>query len=260
MAERILFPEFRNEQKYSRYPFVDSATLLSENEEPALSPDSFIDASFFGIDLGPRLYISRIDVGNQDVTIYVGDDNNNTALKATYDATVGPENGVIRFFDSFDRPAGLLLVDADNLGQFNAWVPGTYSFDVEATEFVSTVVIPAKEPGVRGVLYEENFIYGDMWLVGRGGVVIRKDADEINTIRVDVVGEPLFNRFACSDEDGLPTKTYLKTINNCAPDEFGNFTITATNKKVADPVLRIAPENNTLVVSVIGGGAPNAAS
>lgn len=249
---RILFPEFRDEQKNSRYPFVDGATLQADNGTNAIARESFIDASFFGINLSQRLYISQIAVTAQTVTVVVGDADEPVRMTATYDAAQGPVNGVLSFFDSYGRPAGMLLSDPLNLSKFNTWLPGTYNFLIEATEFVSTVVIPVRAPGVRGLNFENNFIYGDIWLVGNGGVVIRKEEGTESTIRVDVVGEALFKRFVCEPIGDFPAKQYLRTINGCGPDRFGNFTITATAKNVADPVVRIVPQNNTLVVTVVG--------
>lgn len=249
---RILFPEFRDEQAASRYPFVDNATLQSQDGTVRIANNAFIDASFFGIDVVGRLYLSQISVTPQTVTMYVGDQDEPLKLKAEYDPAVGPENSILSFYDAYGRPAGTLLSDPLNLGKFNSWFPGNYTFTVAAAEFVSSVVIPANASGVRGVNFSDNLIYGDMWLIGDAGVVIRKEENTDSTIRIDVVGEPLFNRFICEPLGDFPAQPYLKTINGCGPDRFGNFTITATAKDVADPVIRIAPQNNALVVSVVG--------
>lgn len=57
---RILYPEFRDEQSDSRYPFADSATLVSTtNAAAVIAADTFIDASFFPIG-GARLCTSRL--------------------------------------------------------------------------------------------------------------------------------------------------------------------------------------------------------
>ena len=92
---------------------------------------------------------------------------------------------------------------------------------------------------------------GDIWLVGDQGVVLRRE--NINTIRIDIIGVPLFKRFLCEPQaSNFPAKRYLKTINGCGPDEFGNFTFTATNELAEDSVLRIYPDNGTIVVDTVG--------
>lgn len=249
---RILFPEFRDEQKESRYPFVDQATLQDRSESVTIASSAFIDASFFGLDISGRLYLSQISVTPQTVTFYVGTEDNPTQLKTSYDPASGPQNSLLTFFDEYDRPAGVLLSNPLNLSKFNSWFSGDYVFDLEATEFVTSVVIPSNADGVRGLLFNDTFIYGDMWLIGDAGVVIRKETNTDSTIRIDVVGEPLFDRFVCEPLGDFPAKQYLKTINGCGPDRFGNFTITATNKNVNDPVVRIVPQVNTLVISAVG--------
>ena len=253
MAEsRILFPEFRNEQEASRYPFVDSATLVADEDAITLEPGTFLDASFFCPNLGSRIYISRASISPQNITLYVGDETQPTLLSASYDPAAAPENGVLVFFDSYARPSGMLLSSSAGLSKFNALLPGDYDFSLAATEFVATTVIPTNISGVRGVTFGDNFIYGDLWLIGDAGVIIRKEINTESTIRIDVVGEPLFDRFVCEPLGDFPAVPYLKTINGCGPDRFGNFTITATNKNVADPVLRIAPQTDGLVISVVG--------
>jgi hypothetical protein len=137
------------------------------------------------------------------------------------------------------------------LNELAAWTVGTHTFTQAATEFVATVVIPAAEPGVRGLLTEQNeLLTGDVWLVGNAGVVL--SAVDPSTIRVDVVGVPLFKRFVCAPQTEFPTKKFLKTINGCGPDPYGNFTITSTEKSVDHPAIRVYPINGTLTLDTIG--------
>ena len=91
---------------------------------------------------------------------------------------------------------------------------------------------------------------GDIWLVGDQGVFLRWEAP--NTIRVDVIGVPLYKRFLCEPNGNFPTKKFLKTINGCPADEYGNFTITATNQSVNDAVLRVYPRDGSLVIDTAG--------
>ena len=146
----------------------------------------------------------------------------------------------------------MLLSTPTALARFSSWALGTYEFELEQTEFVSSVVIPANEPGVRAIQpATKQFLTGDIWLIGDQGVVLRQDGD--NVIRVDIVGVPLFNRFLCdSAQTGFTNKQFLKTINHCGPDEFGGFTFTAHNNDVSDAVLRIYPNNDTIVIDTVG--------
>lgn len=250
---RILFPEFRDEQSASRYPFADSATLQSEaGAAIQIAPTTFIDAAFFIIGGNQRVYISAITVAPQSVTVTVGDAELADRASAVYNPLSPPSDGVLLFTDQYGRPVGTLLSSPTELSRFSSWGTGTYPFSLAQTEFVSSVVIPANEPGVRAVQPEtKQFLTGDIWLVGDQGVVLRQDGPSV--IRVDIIGVPLFRRFLCEPQsDDFPTKRYLKTINNCGPDEFGNFTFTATGQAVSDAVLRIYADGETIVVDTVG--------
>jgi hypothetical protein len=250
---RILYPEFRDEQSDSRYPFADSATLVSTtNATAVIATDTFIDAAFFPIGGARLLYISSITVATQKITITVGDSGASQRIYTEYDPLGPPDNGLLTFSDTYGRPAGTLLSSPLNLARFAVWPLGTYDFTAAATSFVASVVIPANEPGVRAVQTETGeFMTGDIWLVGDQGVVLR--CENINTIRIDIIGVPLFKRFLCEPQaSNFPAKRYLKTINGCGPDEFGNFTFTAANELVPDAVLRIYPDNGTIVIDTVG--------
>jgi hypothetical protein len=256
---RILFPEFRDEQSDSKYPFADYVTLAANERAVTIASDTFVDATFFPIDAGAGLYISAITVTAQTISIAVGDRNTPALITSTYSAPSPPADGVLPFFDTYGRPAGMLLSTPLNLGRLSTWLEGTYTFDRTATEFVATVCIPAREPGVRGILTPAGeLLAGDVWLVGDAGVIIR--GAEESVIRVDVIGVPLFKRFVCEPLDDFPAKNYLRTINGCGPDQFGNFTITATGQGVNartagtkdDTVLRVYPQNGTIVFDTVG--------
>lgn len=257
-ASRILFPQFRDEQSDSKYPFADYVTLTAPDGELQIAKNAFIDAAFYLIGAGERLYLSEIEITEINVTLTVTSVSGAFAATTTYDWRTPPANGVLNFFDANDRPAGMLLADLENLRQFRGWGLGAYVFPVTATEFAATVVTPAKEPGVRAIKTgAETFLTGDVWLVGDTGVVLRATPGDINVIRVDVVGVPLFKRYNCADAQSVfPPKRFVKTINNCPPDIYGNFTITATEKNLAngrdDTVLRVYPELSGVVFEALG--------
>jgi len=248
---RILYPQFRDEQSASRYPFADTATLTSTAKTLTIDPALFIDAVLFPIGGGAQLYISSIVVSADTVTINIGDQNTTKLLSGTYAILNPPINGVVSFSDIYGRPAGSLVATKLGLANFAGQAIGTYSFTTAATEFVASVVIPANEPGVRAIMPATGeFITGDIWLVGDQGILLRWE--EPNTIRVDVIGVPLYKRFLCGASGNFPTKKFLKTINGCPPDEYGNFTITATNQAVNDAVLRVYPHNGALIIDTVG--------
>lgn len=256
-AARILFPDFREEQSDSRYPFSDTATLIANDGITTFRRDTFIDASFYIIGAGQRVFISSITVAPQLITLNISDETqeNIAATSFSPNPIQAPENGALVVLDNYGRPAGTLIVTTDNLSLFSGWTVGTYEFDISATEFVSTTVIPTREPGVRGITAPSAALFtGDLWLIGDAGVVFRYEGvqDGFNVIRVDIAGVPLFSRFLCIPFERFTPKNFVKTINNCPPDEYGNFTITATGQKAPDTVLRITQQDNIIFIDAVG--------
>jgi hypothetical protein len=251
----IIFPQFRDEQGASKYPFADYATLTESGGVNSFAKDVFVDAVFYPIGGGGALYISTVIIALNKITIVVTTTNPIVTASASYTPLDLPQSGVLSFYDNYGRPAGVLVFDKDRIPEIYQWGFGTYSFTRKATEIVATAFIPAQEPGVRALTVNgANFVTGDVWLVGRGGVVLRVEDD--NVIRVDTVGAPLFQREIC-DAIGKTKQTqkFIATINGCTADEFGNFTITATDRGITDgdsTVLRIYPSDFGLMIEAVG--------
>jgi len=254
-GEHIIFPQFRDEQSASKYPFVDYATLTATDGRTSFAKDVFIDAVFYPINGGIAVYISRVVVAVNKVTIYATTVSPAVTVSASYSPLDLPTNNIFTFYDDYSRPAGVLVFNPERIPEIYQWGFGTYTFVRQATEVVATAFIPAQEPGVRGLTVNEaQFITGDVYLVGSAGVVLRVEAD--NVIRVDTVGSPLFQREIC-DAAGKTKQAqrFVSTINGCTADEFGNFTITATDRNITDgdgTVLRVYPSNFGLVIEAAG--------
>lgn len=247
---RIIFPQFREEQGDSRYPFRDSATLRSDDSLD-IGRGTFIDVVIHAINGLAGAHISSIVVTTQTVTIWFGDRTVSKVCKAEFPTLGVTDITELPLVDNYGRPAGLLIVDSVEISKFSGWPQGEHLFRPRATELVATVVIPAQEPGVRAVLPPTNeLMTDDIWLVGDQGVVVRAEGDTV--IRIDIVGEPLFRRFLCGPLNKFDPPQFVKTINGCPPDMYGNFTITATNLSASDAALRVYPENNALKIDLLG--------
>jgi hypothetical protein len=248
---RILFPEFRGENLDSRYPFADSATLLSR-DKIALDPAMLIDAIVYPIGMGARGYLSALAVANRLVTIWVGDPANPHRASGSFDPLAPP--ALIALADGYGRPAGLLVADPVLLASAQAWGPGTHTFDVGATEFAASCTIPTPEPGVRGLVAAQGILLaGDVWIVGEDGVAVTLDESD-GSIRVDVVGDPLFARRLCgSATSPFAAPRFVRTINGVPPGPDGDFQIAVATASAADTVLRIVPEPpDTLRIGLVG--------
>jgi len=248
---RILFPQFRDEQADSRYPFADTASLLSVERQLDIGRDTFIDASLYVIDGDHQTYISSVTVTAVEVTIGIGDVGSKTRAAGTFSALNPPADGVVTLLDTLGRPCGMLLSTQLGLARFAAWPAETHTFRPASAQFVASVVIPVKSPGVRGLTTETaELLTEDVWLVGDRGVMVRQAAPDV--IRVDITGEPLFQRYLCAPYDRFQSRRFVKTINGCGPDEFGNFTLTATAHGATDTVLRVFVQDGNIKIDAVG--------
>lgn len=248
MTERILFPEVRDENEFSRYPFADSASLESDDDQ-VIPPETFIDAAVYPIGGRERMYIESIEIRSRLVTINISDPGGATLCSGSFDPLDPPHQ--IPLVDAYDRAAGVLISEPLRLSIFSSWPVGTHTFSIGATEFVSSVTIPTPEIGVRGIVTEAgDLLTGDIWIVGDNGVVVRKDGDGI--IRVDIVGDPLFVRRLCEPQDLFTTPRFITTVNDCAPDAHGNFNLTVGDHAAEDTIIRIIPVDGGLKIEAVG--------
>ena len=124
------------------------------------------------------------------------------------------------------------------------------------------------------MLADGSFFAGKVWLVGEQGVVIRSgQVDEpaaceiptskLESIRIDIVGDPLFKRRLCGDFTDMfitpnPIKS-VRVVNEadvevfvCDPNEAGDLQIMATNSLAADTVLRLRNTEAGIVLEAVG--------
>lgn len=248
MPDRILFPEFLNQFEPTKYPFVDVATLTS-TEGQVIDHDLFLDASLYPIGALGYLYISEIEVQARNVKITVADQTRTIRATANFDPLFAPS--LVIFKDSYARPAGILVSDTLKLSRFTSWQITTHSFTAAATTLVPSCVIPTPAVGVRGILTERGDVFtGDFIIVGDNGVVVREETE--GQIRIDIVGNPLFRRKLCIPAELFTTPRFVKTINGCGPDKYGNYNITVGNERSEQTVLRVYPTSQGLVIAAAG--------
>lgn len=244
-----VFPSFREQFQRAKFPFVDTATLKSD-EGVELAESAFTDAMIHPVGGDETLHLSRIDVSSDQVVFWVGTRRNPLLASGT---TSFPASGdTISLTDEYNRPAGVLVSDAVQLDAFFSWTPGTYNFSDRATRFCASCTTLLPDIGVQGFLLEDGtVISGHVYLYGEDGVVLSAGPDGCS-IRVDVVGDPLFKQRACQEEQGIASnKKYVKTING-KPGRYGNFILTPAVSR-DKPVLRFVPVDGGILVHAVGG-------
>lgn len=247
---RTIHPEFRDQNNDSMYPFGDNASLVAESGSAEFFSTTFIDAAIYPIGSVAGVRVTKIVVGTgRTATVYIGDEDTDELASGTLD-TVAPGSEVI-LKDEYQRPAGVLVSTPAQLSIFQAWAPGTYIFSTAT--FTASVVTPVPAIGVRGFLVGDSatpeLFYGDAWIVGENGAVVRRDG---TSIRVDFVGDPLFRRRLCGDAGSFLTPTFLKTINGVKPDAEGNFNLTVAAISADDTVLRVTPTDDGCMIAAVG--------
>jgi hypothetical protein len=232
--------EWRTESAKRKYPFVDSANLTS-TEGLTLNDSIFIDAKLYPIGGTTRQYLRKIVRTSTEITIDIYDNEAN--VLATGTAEISGSSHIIELEDGRGRPAGVLITGNFGLSFFASIPVGTYNFSITQTEFTPSVVVPVPESGVRSISTEDEITHtGDVWLVGKDGVVLRYVDGKI---RVDIVGDPLFHRKLCEREEGtFVIKRPLQTINFVEPDRYGNITLYIPDEEAAPsaaqhPAIRI---------------------
>lgn len=268
MAEHIVHPEWRDRNEPTKYPFTDSATLANIDGD-FIGESLFLDASFYPVGGTERMYLSQVVVTNEQVTIWIGDQNTNMLASVMFSVLTPPS--IIKLVDTFGRPAGLIVSEPNRLATFQSWSIGTHLFSVTQTEFVARVCMPTPEIGVRGIVLADGSIFTeDIWIIGEDGVVVRRETitvpkegytDETEVqevIRVDIVGDPLFRRRLCSAVFATPTLLKTLTFRHgcekivCGPDELGDLKITVGSQDVDDPILRVRSVPEGLILEAVG--------
>jgi hypothetical protein len=252
MPERRIFPEFRDEYAGTLYPFLDTASLICIPTGQQIDRDLFLDAALhpIGVEQG-ALYISNINIQSRRAHISIADRTRREKASVTFDPVATDD--VLRLTDDWGRPAGVLVSDPLRLARFSAWAFGDHKFEPEATMFVPSCVIPTPEVGVRGILTEAGDLFtGDVLLVGDNGVIVRQDGENPDTIRVDIVGDPLFLRKLCEPISLFTPPNFIRTINGCPPDEYGNFHLVVGDHLNDETIVRIYAGDQGLVIEAVG--------
>lgn len=247
----IIFPEWRNQNERINYPFSDAATMISDTGV-RLPKSLFDDARFYPIGAVVGVYLKRISVQGNIVTITIADPEQELAT-GSFDYTA-PLNDVA-FYDSLGRPAGVLVATVEKLKLLPAALPALVEFTQEQAEFAPSCVVPLPQLGVRGFLLDDgSYFTGDIYLVGVDGVVL--SVPETNVIRIDIIGDPYAKLEDC-EEEGIPVAPLcgLKTINGISPDpDTGDFKLSpgANPPYATDNVIRVTQNNSELLIATVG--------
>lgn len=263
------YPPWRNENSLRRYPFEDTATLVSEDESLILPDDWLVDAAIFVRGAVLPMRISKIAVLNDLATIVISDAESTDFGEVTLLRGSGDN---LKLVDSSGDWVGT-LVCGDNLHYpiFEAG-DGTFYFREGTTEFVSSVVLNL--PANRGLLSFSN-IYGksggqgDVYFVGESGVQLETvQTDEyrqdgtilpVTLIRIHVMGDPQHAHVNCTESTRRTSRPIRELVfqygtqtHSCFPDADGNVIIIAGTAASSESALYVNPSPYGLTVNLPG--------
>jgi hypothetical protein len=267
----ILHPQWRDEWDPTNYPFGDWATLTNQ-EGAFIQEGTFLDASLYPVDGGPKLRLSKVVVADQTIQIFIGDPSNDELASGILDL-LNPTDD-IELTDKYDRAAGILVSTVERLLVFQTWSLGTHEFSFEQTGFLSYVSLPTYSDCFKGFLLEDgSVVSGDIWILGEGGVVLSHDTLDRpdacppgeeeslseHRIRVDIIGDPLSLQRLCGDDPKTPkflqTMTFRRGCDSIVstPDENGEIKITSGRSDGTPTILRIRNVDGKLLIEAAGG-------
>lgn len=248
MPASAIFPEFRDEQLASRYPFADDATLT--NGTVSIPPQVFLDAALHLVGASAAVYLQSVQITPSGVTFVVKSLTGVAEASASVDLATF-EGDLLHLADARGMAAGVLVVDPESLAVFGTWLFGSYEFQASQATFAAGVTMPVPAVGVRTVAAVDGTkLTGDVWLVGDRGVVFREEA---GCVRVDIIGDPLFVRQLCDPLELFHTPRLLQTINDCGPDAYGNFQLSIRDDRVPTTAVRLfADQDGVLTLAAIG--------
>lgn len=248
MPAELWGQQFRTQNLATRYPFDDNAQLVTDDGF-TLGSDALVDASLYPIGTWTTLGLTAITTTLGNATLWLGNADFPQVCSAIFDPYNVPAAVTVR--DSYNRAAGILVLNPLSLSQLQTWPPGTHTFPVGTADFAVSTLIPSPEVGLRGFIVGADVVTETVTLLGDQGVVVSSPA--LHQIETDVVGDPLFKRSACLDAGGYITPVFLQTINGIGPDIYGGFLLAAAGISKGATVLRINPQGtDTLVISAAG--------
>jgi len=126
ITKDVIYPEWRDNNRHTRYPFIDNATMTSINGV-SIPNTVFVDAKLYPPSRSGAGYISSITRSNEAVSIVYSDEDGERAF-GSFSIGAEPADNVIAFLTEDSQPAGVMVVDPDGYNVFAGWGAGTYEF------------------------------------------------------------------------------------------------------------------------------------
>lgn len=241
-STEVIFPEWRNGNGATKYPFTDTASLVNI-DGVTIDPDLFDDARVYPVGGSVGMYLSSVTVSALGLFFEVADPVAGVLATGGYlFANSTPRE--IALFDQYNRPAGILVSTVAKLDAARGHYPlGVTAFTQAQAEFAPTAAIPIPNTGLRGIVLDDGgFLSGDIFLVGSDGIVLSVVDGQL---RVDIIGDPYALINACAKEGfTAPAFCGLKTINGIPPNQQGDWKFTVGGNLSQTTIIRISQDDS----------------
>jgi hypothetical protein len=248
MSEHV-FERYLEEQGHgSPYPFADTASLMTRTKLP-LDRDLFLDLHIQVNAPAGRVGLRQLILEGGLASFVFGDDLVSARARGWLildglDRSAPTTLAVL--VDPAGRTTGLAVFDTAKALLLNTWPQGTHEFAADAAELVARALAIGTPRGLETLLVSNGTVSGDIWLIGDVGVVLSWKATT-ETVRIDVVGEPLHRRLQCDPEHFDAPRFVQELVLEdrygrqfaITPDEQGNIELVPTGRDRQDTVLRI---------------------
>lgn len=260
MGENLeIFASWREQAAQSKYPFTDFSECLSVSGVP-LPASLFLDVSLVSSQNARVQLVSLIPYATDLLAVF-----KNEYETETFQAVLGITDGVTSSNLTADgRVCGLVVYDPVSVSYFLSKYSSVQSFQDFAAELCPRCVHVVINPGVQSLAAGDLLgNAGVVLLIGEDGVVLRQvdlaldtlaPNDPAKAIRVDIVGNPLYDAEACFTADSA-VGLAATSINHVKPNSRGALTL-IVDRRASQSALRVTQgdDASTLAFAITGLG------
>jgi hypothetical protein len=270
-----LYASWRYQNSLCRYPFTDESTMLATTGE-TMPDDVFVDASLIFVQASP-VSLRRIDVAGGKLVATFQNEIETELATATFTVDGLQDTAPLVAKNGYTK-VGLIVCNPAGLAEFARKSPATLAFKHVVAKLNPRCMHNYQSQAVTSVAPETAVGQtGNVYLIGENGIVLTRvttrvlpqldpifavtpssQTQNVNWIRVDIVGDPLKNANACNTVEMPPYNVglFAQTVVGATPAFNGNIQLLA-DRRFGNSALRIqvGDDPSELVISIVGGKA-----
>lgn len=261
------YPQWRNQNTNSPYPFADEASLRSNSPEFVLTNDWLVDAAIYSPIAVSPVHISRVVVDGNIATVTLTDSVQQLVGTGVITRFSG---NPIAIYDANQQPVATLVPSEASNSIIFSTGDGDFRFVEEATVFASSCVLQSPFASLSGFrVQDQTLVEADIVLVGERGVRLTVEESQefdaagqpqtVQLVRAHAIGDPQAITRICDEAANRPTRfirelvfQYGNITHVCRPDELGNVLLVSESASVADSALRILVQPGEIKLELLG--------